>query len=127
MNAYIVVESPQVASLISSLLPEEILSHTAVVTTGERSSITSTARTLLVMKRKPIAVLVHANPAESSSTQGLRRDMEGLIRAVSGGVPFRVFMMDPNRDEKDLRQDAQIQELIHFVSECVLSETTPSA
>ena len=95
MNAFLVVKDIADVKLVTSLLPPEIQRQITVVAAGDRSNLTSVARTLLVTKRKPLAVLVNAGPVDGNSALGLRRETEELLRAVSGGVPFKVFMMMP--------------------------------
>ena len=95
MKAYVVVEGLSDAKLITSLIPQQIQQQTTVVPAGGRNNLTSAARTLLVTRRKPLAVLVDADTVDESSVLDLRRETEEWIRAVSGGVPFKVFMMVP--------------------------------
>lgn len=95
MNAYVVVEGPTAANLLTRLLPHELQQQTAIVPAGGRTNLTSVARTLLVMKQKPLAVLLDADSVDESAVRQKRLETEELIRAISGGVPFKVFMIVP--------------------------------
>lgn len=95
MKAYVVVEGHTDIKLITGLLPEEIQQHTAVVVAGKRSSLVSVARTLLVTRRKPLAIFADADTVDESSVLSLRRQREELLQAVSGGVPFKVLLVVP--------------------------------
>jgi hypothetical protein len=111
MKAYLVVEGLTDAKLLSSLLPPEIQEQTAVVPAGGRANLTSAARTLLVTRRKPLAVLVDADTVDASSVLDLRRETEEWIRAVSGGVPFKVFMMVPEIEALLFRVPAAVERI----------------
>lgn len=111
MNAYIVVEGLTDLNIVLSLLPQEIQQQTVVVPAGGRANLTSVARTLLVTKRKPLAVLADADTVDESSVLALRRETEELLRAVSGGVPFKVFMMVPEIEALLFRVSTAVQRI----------------
>ncbi len=98
MKCYVVVEGPTDAGLITRLLPVEIQQQAAVVLAGGRANLASVARTLLVTRRKPLAVLVDADTVDQSTAIQARRDIEGLVRAASGGIPFKVIMLVPEME-----------------------------
>lgn len=111
MKAYVVVEGLTDIKLITSLLPQEIQQHTTVVPAGGRTNLASVARTLLVTRRKPLAVLVDADTVDETLVLELRRDTEALLRAVSGGVPFKVFMMVPDIEALLFRVPAAVERI----------------
>jgi hypothetical protein len=111
MKAYVVVEGLTDAKLLSNLLPPAILQHSAIVEAGGRANLTSAARTLLVTRRKPLAVLVDADTVDESSVLDLRRETEEWIRGVSGGVPFKVFMMVPEIEALLFRAPAAVERI----------------
>ncbi len=111
MKAYVVVEGPTDVSLITRLLPHEVQQQTAVVPAGGRANLTSAARTLLVTRRKPLAVLADADTVDESAVLDLRRETEQWIRAVSGGVPFKVFMMVPEIEALLFRVPAAVERI----------------
>jgi hypothetical protein len=111
MKAYVVVEGLTDVKLITSLLPQEIQQQTTLVPAGGRTNLTSVARTLLVTKRKPLAVLVDADTVDETSVLELRRETEELLRAVSGGVPFKVFMMVPEIEALLFRVPAAVERI----------------
>jgi hypothetical protein len=117
MKAYVVVEGPTDVNLIRRLLSQEIQHQTAIVPAGGRTNLTSAARTLLVSKRKPLAVLVDADTVDESSVLQLRREMEELIRAISAGVPFKVFVIVPEIEALLFRIPAALERITgHKVS-----------
>lgn len=111
MNAYIVVEGNTDATLITKLLPAEIQQQTAVVVGGGRANLTSSARTLLVTKRKPLALLIDSDTLDENSVVERRRETEGLLRAVSGGVPFKVFVIVPAIEALLFRVSAAVERI----------------
>lgn len=111
MKAYVVVEGPSDLTLLTRLLPPEVLQHTAVIVGGGRSNVISVARTLLVTKRKPLAVLVDADTMDEAAVLQQRRDTEELLRAVAGGVPFKVFIVTPSVDGLLFRVPAVLERI----------------
>ena len=95
MKAYVVVEGPADVKLITCLLPQEIQRQVAVVSASGRSNLTSVARTILVTRRKPLVILRDADNIDQSSTEHLRSETEEFVRAVSVGIPFKVFLIVP--------------------------------
>src|SRR5436309_859747 len=111
MRAYVVVEGTTDVNLITRLLPPEVLQQTAVVAGGGRSNLTSVARTLLVTRRKPLVVLVDADTVDESSVLQRRREIEELIRQISAGVPFKVFIMVPEIEALLFRVPAALERI----------------
>jgi hypothetical protein len=62
-----------------------------------------------VTKRKPLAVLVDTDTVDESAVMHLRQEMEDLLRAVAGGVPFKVFTMVPEIEALLFRVPAALE------------------
>lgn len=98
MKAYVVIEGATDARLIAKLLPDDLLQETEIVAASELSSLTSKARTLLAIHRKPVVAIRDADTVNQSAADQLYDDMNSLIRAVSAGLPYRVIVMVPETE-----------------------------
>ncbi len=98
MKAYIVVEGFDDAKIIGELLPQEIRQQTTIlpISASGIANLASVARTLLVTRRKPVAVLYDADTVDEYEVYNSRSELEELLRAVSGGTPFKVFPLVPD-------------------------------
>ncbi|MGH7134322.1 MAG: hypothetical protein ACREHD_01195, partial [Pirellulales bacterium] len=67
MKVYLVVEGSSDAAFLGRLLPAEIQPEITVVTAGGRSNITSKARSLMVTKRRPIALVADTEVTEKDA------------------------------------------------------------
>lgn len=108
MNAYVVVEGLTDSKLIASLVPHDFQRQITIVPAG-RGGLTSMARTLLVSRRKPVVVVADSDTTDEHSMRQLRREMEELIRAVAGGIPFKVILMVPEIESLFFRAPAAVE------------------
>jgi hypothetical protein len=69
MRVYLLVEGNSDVALFKRLLPPEIEPETTVATAGERSNITSKARSLMVTKRRPLALVTDADAVEKEPSR----------------------------------------------------------
>lgn len=93
--AYIITEGAVDAAILMAVLPAELARAAVPTPVGGRSSITSVARTLLVTRRRPVAVLFDADSLEEGSIQDRVRTIEELLGAVAGRTPTRVIPLVP--------------------------------
>ncbi len=111
MRAYVVAEGPTDILFLKALIPAEIQSQTAFVAGNSRTNLASVARTLLVTRHKPLAVLADADSVDGSAVLERRRQMEELVREVSGGVPVRVFVISPEIETLLLHVPAALERI----------------
>src|SRR5437588_12121575 len=95
MKTYLVVEGPADVIIGTRLLPPALQQHAVIVPVGGRGNVTSVARTLLVTRRKPLAVLVDADTLNEAAVGQLRWDIEDLLRALAAGLPCKVLVAVP--------------------------------
>jgi hypothetical protein len=96
MKAYVVVEGNTEVLILRAVLPPQLVNEVALVAAGGRSNLTSTARTLLVTRRKPMAVLVDTDSTDESVIRERWQSTHELLREVSGGVRFKVILLVPS-------------------------------
>lgn len=97
-RAYLFVEGPADADLLRRILPPERLQGVELVAAGGRAGVASLARSVLVERRKPIAVLLDADSNDPDSIEERRASTEELIRAAGSGVPIKVVVAVPESE-----------------------------
>ncbi len=95
MKVYLLVEGNSDRVLFQRLLPSEIQPETTIVTAGERSNITSKARSLMVTKRRPLALVTDADAVERDAVEQRLEILEELVCSATAGVPFKVILAVP--------------------------------
>ncbi len=94
-KAYIVVEGARDATIVGAILPPELREAAMLTPVGGRSNITSVARTLLVTRRKPVAVLVDTDSVDERSIRDRMQSTQELLKVVAGGIPTKVILLIP--------------------------------
>jgi hypothetical protein len=95
MRVFLLVEGDSDLALFQRLLPSEIQSETTIVTAGGRSNITSKARSLMVTKRRPLALVTDADAVEKDAVEQRFQTLEELVRSATAGVPYKVILAVP--------------------------------
>lgn len=95
MKAYVVVEGVWEANLIRLLLAAENHSMATVVEVGPRSTLVSIARSLLITRRAPTAVVMDAHSLDKESIREMKQSTMELLGAVSGPIPIKVIAVEP--------------------------------
>src|SRR5215472_10643824 len=96
MSVWIVVEGEADLAVVKALLPNEIRTVSELIPVGGRSNISSVARTLLVKHKEPVAIVRDSDSLDPSIIWEKYSTTEQLMRAVSGGTPFKVILCIPN-------------------------------
>jgi hypothetical protein len=110
-QAYIVTEGKSIAEILKRLLPENILRDTHLIA-GSNSALSS-ARTILVVKRLPVAFVVDANTNHQSTILEREDLLNYSLRQVSPGIPFEVFLAVPEMEIVFLQDRSFIEKLAH--------------
>jgi hypothetical protein len=95
MNVWIVLEGEDQLAILRALLPDEIQAASEFIAIGKRSNISSIARTVLVKHKEPVALVVNMNSLDAATIREKYLTTEQLLRAVSGGTPFKVIPCYP--------------------------------
>jgi hypothetical protein len=96
MKAYVVVQVEAEVPIVRASLPPDLLDEVTLRPAGEGSNITSVARTLLAVRRKPVAVLVNTNTLDESMMEERVQMMQELLRAAAAGVPTKFILFIPH-------------------------------
>jgi hypothetical protein len=96
MNVNVLTEGNFDGLLLAKLIAEEEgRDDVEIKVVGGKSSLYSVARTLLAVRRKPVAVVFDAHTPEPDAALERQREAEDVIGDVAGGVPFRVLVAVP--------------------------------
>jgi hypothetical protein len=94
-SAYVFVEGPLVAELLKGLLEPNTIKDVEFVFAAGKSSILSLARSLLVRRRKPVALFIDSDSLNPEAIQDNRESKEELLRAAAGSVPVAIVFAVP--------------------------------
>jgi hypothetical protein len=93
--AYVVTEGKIDAKILKRCLPEG-LTKEVYITIGEGwSSAMSLAGSILVVKRRPVALVVDADSEDETAIEERRDFARSFLRRASVDVPFEVFLAVP--------------------------------
>jgi hypothetical protein len=95
MIAYLIVEGKFDEALLHQIVPAEFRDGVRFVSERSSSDVVSTARTLLVQRQKPLAIVMAAGSVVPDVIQERRQSMEEVIGIVAGRVPFKVVVAIP--------------------------------
>jgi hypothetical protein len=94
-KACVVVEGMSDATIVRAIVPPELREEVMLAPAGGRSNIASVARTLLVTRRKPVAILVDTDSVEEGIIHDRLQSTQELLKAVAGGIPTKVILLIP--------------------------------
>src|SRR5690242_2812486 len=94
-RVYILVEGETDAEFLRRLLPPEVTKDAEIVAVGSSSEIPSLARSLLVRRQRPVAVLMDADSLSQSSIQERKESTEDLIQSAAASIPVKVVVVVP--------------------------------
>ncbi len=96
MNATVLTEGNFEGMFLATLIAEEQhLYDIEIKAVGGMSSVYSFARTLLAVKRTPVAVVIDADSPEPDVAAERQRSAEEVIGDAASGIPFRVIVAVP--------------------------------
>ena len=109
MIAYVVTEEPFDVALLSRVLPPELREGVEIVAAGGVSAAKSLARSLLVRRQTPVAIVIDADAVSPEVVQERRQSVEEVVESVAGNVPVKVIVAVPHL-EAILYQDPALLE-----------------
>jgi hypothetical protein len=98
MIAYVITQEEHDAQLLQRLLPQELLEDVSFVVEEGLSSAKSLARSLIVRRRVPVALMMDADTVASELIAERRQSTTELLEIVAGGIPYRVVMAVPEME-----------------------------
>src|SRR5262245_6955547 len=94
-QVYLFVEGPTDAAFLRRVLPPAVTKEAEFVESGGRASIPSLARSVLVRRRKPVAVLMDSDSLAPAVIEEQRESTEELIRSAAASIPVKVVVAVP--------------------------------
>jgi predicted ATP-dependent endonuclease of OLD family len=95
MKAYIVCEGALDQQLLQRILPGEFLSTVGIVAAGSLSSVKSMARSLVVRRQIPVAIVVDADTVNADQVEERRREIKEIVESVAVNTPVEVILAVP--------------------------------
>ena len=111
-RAYVLVEGASDVALLRRILPEKALEDVELVNAGGSSEIPSLARSLLVRRRRPVAVVMDSDSVEPDLIDERRQSTEGLIRLADASVPVKVISAIPQIEAWLLEAPEKIERIV---------------
>lgn len=107
MIAYIICEGRYDIQLIEATLPKQLLKEVEVVAAGGISSVTSLARSIVVRRQVPVAIVVDADSTVPELVQMQTNSIKEIVESVSVSTPVKVILFVPEM-EAIFFQDTQL-------------------
>jgi hypothetical protein len=107
MIAYIICEGIDDKQLLKAILPEISLNQVEIVVGGGISSVKSIARSLVVRRQTPVAIVVDSDSTVPELVQMRIRETTEIIESVSVNTPVKVMLFVPEL-EAIFFQDLQL-------------------
>lgn len=95
MIAYIVCEGDFDAALIQRILPDELIREIEVVSAGGLSAVKSLARSLLVRRQVPVAIVADADSVAPELVKERLASIEEIVASVAVNTPIKVILAVP--------------------------------
>ena len=95
IEVYIFVQSPYDAEFLRRILLPESLKYAGIVAAGGHSGIASLAPSVLVARRKPIAIVFDAGSTNPDVIEERRESTEELMHMYAGSTPVKVIAVVP--------------------------------
>ena len=95
MIAYIICESRSDIQILQAILPKQLLKEVEFVAAGGISSVTSLARSIVVRRQVPVAIVVDADSTVPELVQMRTNSLTEIVESVSVNTPVKVILFIP--------------------------------
>ena len=109
---YVITEGKLDAEILQRLLPATIAQNVIFVDGGGKYGAKSMASTLLVTRQRPVALVIDADTLDPAVLQEQQDSARALLRQVSPGVPFEVFLAKPEIEEVFFQDQALVERIL---------------
>jgi hypothetical protein len=114
MIAYILCEGSEDVQLLRTILPSPLLTEVEIAAAGGISSIKSLARSLIVRRQVPVAIVFDADSKVPELIQERIKDIEEIVECVSIDTPIKVLAFAPTMESIFFQDTHLLSELIGF-------------
>ncbi|MEY2977672.1 MAG: hypothetical protein ACO31I_14430 [Prochlorotrichaceae cyanobacterium] len=98
MTTYILCEGESDARLIERLLPEALMMEAKVFPAGGLYAVNSLARSLIVRRQCPVAIVVDADEIRPNRVEQRRSEIEEILERVAIDAPVKVVLAVPEME-----------------------------
>ncbi len=95
MTAYVVCEGECDAQILKRLLPEEAVGDVEVVVAGGLSAVKSLARSLVVRRQCPVAIVADADAVVPEQVEQRLQDIQEIVGNIAANTPVKVVLAVP--------------------------------
>ncbi len=114
MIAYILCEGSEDAQLLKTILPSPLLIEVEIAAAGGISSIKSLARSLIVRRQIPVAIVFDADSKVPELIQERIKDIEEIVECVSINTPIKVLAFAPEIESIFFQDTHLLSKIIGF-------------
>jgi hypothetical protein len=115
MKAYIVCEDNLDSQLLQRVLRRELLNTVGIVAAGSLSSVKSMARSLVVRRRVPVAIVVDAETIYPDQVEERRREIREIVEGVAANTPVSVILAVPAIESIFFQDKSLLPRLLEYV------------
>jgi hypothetical protein len=115
MITYIVCTTPDDAQLLKIVLPPHLLNDVGIASAGNKSSIRSFARSLIVRRRVPIAIVFNADSIVPELIQERIVDIKEIVECVAIDTPVEVLAFSPTIELIFFRDIHLLSKILGFI------------
>lgn len=94
-RVYILVQGPTDAAFLHRILPQEVLQDTEIISAGGNSGMSSLARSLLVRRKRPVAIVMDSDSLNPKVIEERHQTTEEFVRAADASTPVKVISVVP--------------------------------
>src|SRR5580704_6478516 len=94
-RVYILVPGPTDVAFLRRILSQELRKDTEIVNAGGSHGIPSLARSLLVRRKRPVAVVMDSDSVNPDVIEERQQTTEDFIRAADSSIPVKVVTAVP--------------------------------
>jgi hypothetical protein len=112
MIAYVLMEDKSDVELLKRLIPSDLMVGVKVVTAPSLSSLTSIATTLLVDRKKPLAIVVESKTTDDDRVEERRLSIEESLWPRAAGVPVDIILAVPSLEIAFFHNPQVLEEIV---------------
>ncbi len=122
MRAYIVCEGERDAQFLRRVLPEELVNNVEVVAAGGFSAVKSLARSLIVRRQSPVAIVADADAIAPEQVEERLKNTEEIVGNIAANTLVKVILAAPTLEIIFFRDISLLARLLgHTPSQDVLN------
>lgn len=115
MTAYIVCEGERDVQLLKCLLPKEFISSVEIVAAGGLSAVKSLARSLVVRRQLPVAIVADADSISPEQVEQRLKDTEEIVGNIAANTLVKVILAVPSLEIIFFQDISLLSRLLGYV------------